>query len=106
MENKKFLKKFVGVYDKSFFYNLRSLLIMCLDENEKVSINWKLKIEALAALMSFKSSFISLSFYISLESLNWIRIFGANWGLFLCALTKHPSQTTHTNNLNQSSEIL
>ena len=39
MENKKFLKKFAGVYDKSFFYNLRSLLIMCLDENEHVSIN-------------------------------------------------------------------
>ena len=39
MENKEFLKKFEGVYDKSFFYNLRSLLIMCLDENEKVSIN-------------------------------------------------------------------
>ena len=39
MENKEFLKQFEGVYDKSFFYNLRSLLIMCLDENEKVSIN-------------------------------------------------------------------
>lgn len=39
MENKKFLKKFADVYDKSFYYNLRSLLIMCLDENVNVSIN-------------------------------------------------------------------
>ena len=39
MENKKDLEKFAGVYDKSFYYNLRSLLIMCLDENVNVSIN-------------------------------------------------------------------
>lgn len=39
MENKKDLEKFAGVYDKSFFYNLRSLLLMCLDENLNVSIN-------------------------------------------------------------------
>lgn len=39
MKNKKILKKFADVCYKSFFYNLRSFLIMCLDENVNVSIN-------------------------------------------------------------------